>query len=68
MSFLEPGGPVRIKICGLTSLSDAEVSVDAGADALGFNFFRGSKRYISFTESRAWIETLAGGPFGWPWW
>ena len=63
MSFLEPGDPVRIKICGLTSLSDAEVSVDAGADALGFNFFRGSKRYISFTECRAWIETLAGRAF-----
>jgi phosphoribosylanthranilate isomerase len=63
MSFLEPGNPVRIKICGITSPADAEISVDAGADALGFNFYRGSRRYISFAESRAWIESLAGRAF-----
>jgi phosphoribosylanthranilate isomerase len=35
-----------IKICGITSLEDAMASVAAGADALGFNFFRPSPRYI----------------------
>ena len=69
MSFLEPGNPVRIKICGITSPADAEMAVDAGADALGFNFYRGSKRCISFEESRAWIDIacragLSGGGGG----
>ncbi len=54
---------MRIKVCGITSPADAEISVDAGADALGFNFYRGSRRYISFAESRAWIESLAGRAF-----
>jgi phosphoribosylanthranilate isomerase len=37
---------VRIKICGITNQADAELAVRLGADALGFNTFAGSKRYI----------------------
>jgi phosphoribosylanthranilate isomerase len=36
---------VRIKICGITNVADAEVAARLGADALGFNTFSGSKRY-----------------------
>ena len=63
MNFLDPGNPVRIKICGITRPADAEMAVAAGADALGFNFYHGSKRCIAFEENREWIGSLSGRAF-----
>jgi phosphoribosylanthranilate isomerase len=37
---------VRVKICGLTTPEDVRAAVDAGADALGFNFHPPSPRYV----------------------
>jgi phosphoribosylanthranilate isomerase len=60
MSFFAPGPPVRVKVCGITCPEDAECAIAAGADALGFNFFPGSKRHLIFEEARDWIGALAG--------
>jgi phosphoribosylanthranilate isomerase len=43
---------VRVKICGITSWADAKLAIDAGADALGFNFYPPSPRAV--TPSEAW--------------
>lgn len=36
----------RIKICGIRTVEDAQAAVDAGADALGLNFWKPGKRYV----------------------
>ncbi len=49
---------VRTKICGITSIQDAQAAVDFGADALGFVFYPSSPRYIHPSDAAAIIHTL----------
>jgi phosphoribosylanthranilate isomerase len=44
--------PTRIKICGITRLEDAQLAVELGASALGFNFYAPSPRYIEPSSAR----------------
>jgi len=49
---------VRVKICGITNRDDALAAIDAGADALGFNLYPGSKRAIVLDREADWIAAL----------
>jgi phosphoribosylanthranilate isomerase len=37
----------RVKICGITSLEDARMAVEAGADAVGFIFVENTPRFVT---------------------
>lgn len=49
---------VRIKICGVTNEEDARAATDLGADALGFNLWPSSKRYLDLDRAFSWIRGL----------
>jgi phosphoribosylanthranilate isomerase len=48
-----------IKICGITSVEDALLVARAGADAIGVNFVKSSKRYVD-VETGAAIREAVG--------
>ena len=49
-----------IKICGITSSNDGQHAVDAGAMALGFNFYPQSPRYVTRQQAESLIERIKG--------
>jgi phosphoribosylanthranilate isomerase len=49
----------QIKICGITSAGDAIAAAEAGADAIGLNFYEKSSRYLAKDQAAA-IDTALG--------
>jgi phosphoribosylanthranilate isomerase len=59
---------MMVKICGVTTLEDAEAAIEAGAHAIGFNFYSKSPRYITADmafaiSSKLPVYTLKVGVF-----
>ncbi len=49
---------IRVKICGVTTIADARVCVEAGADMIGLNFYPKSPRSIDPAAARTLCATL----------
>ncbi|MBN81087.1 MAG: N-(5'-phosphoribosyl)anthranilate isomerase [Planctomycetaceae bacterium] len=48
----------RIKICGITTVTHGRQAVEAGADAIGFNFFPESPRYVTPGQADAIVQAI----------
>jgi phosphoribosylanthranilate isomerase len=48
----------KVKICGITTLEDALMAAEAGADMLGLNFYKQSPRYLTPQAALAVCDAL----------
>ncbi len=53
--------PFQIKICGVTTPEDAKVAADAGADAIGLNFYPRSKRFVTLEQAATISAAIPSG-------
>jgi phosphoribosylanthranilate isomerase len=49
---------VRIKICGITSVGDAQAAAEAGADAIGLMLWGPSKRFVTNAKAAEIVRSL----------
>src|SRR4030095_10248820 len=50
---------VKVKICGDRTTEEALASIEAGADALGFNFWPHSARYVTAKSASEVIKNIS---------
>jgi phosphoribosylanthranilate isomerase len=50
-----------VKVCGVTSLDDMRIAWEAGANAIGFNFYVKSPRYITAAAAQGLAASLPAG-------
>lgn len=50
----------RIKICGITTAGDAALAASLGADAIGINFYKGSRRHVPVSEAAPIVAAVRG--------
>lgn len=50
--------PIRIKICGVTTPEDARFAAEAGADAIGLNFYPKSPRFVTPSQAAQLVRAL----------
>lgn len=56
--FSKNSDRVLVKFCGIRNELDARAAIDCGADALGFNLYPGSARFIQWRKEKGWIQKL----------
>ncbi len=49
---------IKIKICGITNIDDANLAIQLGADLLGFNFYAPSPRYLTIERAEEIIQKI----------
>lgn len=49
----------QVKICGITSVADAQAAVEAGTDLIGLMFYEGSPRHISLATAAEISRSLS---------
>lgn len=48
----------RVKICGVSTLSDVQAVVDSQSDAIGLNFYSGSRRFVSIETAAKLVTSI----------
>lgn len=54
--------PIGLKVCGITRVEDLRACIELGVDAIGLNFWPGSKRFVDPIRARSLIESMDWGP------
>lgn len=58
MTEVTQGLDIEVKICGITTVEDAELALEAGADYLGFVLYEKSRRYVTKARLREIVGAL----------